>query len=126
MYPSRWMLAVKKEMDKREIVEYSILVSNATMQLISKESGAAAGKGIEKALRPAKDALTDVTLVVAFVEPTLPRNVGSSRGTDGATKAWPVVASAPRADAVSKAAVITKTMARMPGTDGKHCPDGRV
>jgi len=50
---------VKKAMDKREIVDYLLLVSNATMELIQKEAGEGAGaKGIEKALRPAKEALT--------------------------------------------------------------------
>jgi len=49
---------VKKAMDKRAIVEYNLLVANATMAIIQKEVGSGAGKGIEKALRPAKDALT--------------------------------------------------------------------
>jgi len=49
---------VKKAMDKREIVDYLLLVSNATMALITKDTGDSAGKGIEKALRPAKEAFT--------------------------------------------------------------------
>mmetsp|Transcript_88340 Transcript_88340/g.184613 ORF Transcript_88340/g.184613 Transcript_88340/m.184613 type:complete len:860 (+) Transcript_88340:248-2827(+) len=49
---------VKKAMDKREIVEYNLLVASASMAMIEKEVGAGAAKGIEKALRPAKDALT--------------------------------------------------------------------
>jgi len=52
------LMLVKKAMDKREIVEYLLLVAEATMALISKETGSGAGKGMEKALRPAKEALT--------------------------------------------------------------------
>mmetsp|Transcript_59653 Transcript_59653/g.151150 ORF Transcript_59653/g.151150 Transcript_59653/m.151150 type:complete len:857 (+) Transcript_59653:102-2672(+) len=52
------LMLVKKAMDKREIVEYLLLVSNATMALIAKDTGSGAGKGMEKALRPAKEAYT--------------------------------------------------------------------
>jgi len=48
----------KRAMDKREIVTYNLLVSTAQLDFIAKEQGAAVGKGIEKALRPAREALT--------------------------------------------------------------------
>lgn len=55
---SEGLKLVKKEVIKPEIVEFNLLLSRATMELIGKDTSSAAGKGIEKALRPAKEALT--------------------------------------------------------------------